>query len=284
MTDKRIHRAISADGTEIAGRVQGQGPALVLVHGGIGDGDIAWEALLPHLTDRFTCYLPSTRGRGLSSDNPDHSPTRLQDDVIAFVDSIGEPVGLVGWSGSGAWVLGAAARSGSVAAVAEYEPGVMSVMREDDLARTLATMEQVGTAAADGRLMDAVRAFARWIGTDAEIAALEETGFYNRWAGCVPAMLRFVQQDASHHGPRSTDPEALAAVTAPVLLLRGRKTLLGTWFADAARHIAQHVSDPHVRELPGAGHFAPVLAPEPVAKELIRFFELVRHESAGQSA
>jgi len=275
MTDDRIHRAVSADGTEITGRVRGGGPALVLVHGGIGDGDVAWEALLPHLTDRFTCYLPSTRGRGLSGDDPDHSPARLEEDVIAFVDSIGEPVCLVGWSGSGAWVLGAAARSASVAAVAEYEPGVMSVMRNDDLARTAATMEQVGMAAADGRLVDSVRAFAAWICTDPEIAALEETEFYERWAGCIPAMLRFIQHDASLEGPRSTDPEALAMVTVPVLLLRGRQTALGTWFADATRHIAQHVSDPHVRELPGAGHFAPVLAPEALAKELIRFFESV---------
>jgi pimeloyl-ACP methyl ester carboxylesterase len=284
MTDERIHRAVSADGTEIAGRVRGRGPALVLVHGGIGDGDIAWEALLPQLTNQFTCYLPSTRGRGQSSDNSDHSPVRLEEDVIAFVDSIGEPVHLVGWSGSGAWVLGAAARSGSVATVAAYEPGVVSLMRDDDLARTFAIMEHVGTAAADGQLVDAVRAFAHWICTDTEIAALEETDFYERWADCVPAMLRFVQQDATYHGPRSTDPEVLGAVTAPVLLLRGRKTLLGTWFADVARHIVQLAPDAHVRELPGAGHFAPVLAPQPLAKELIRFFESVRQESARQSA
>ena len=95
MTEERIHRAVSADGTEIVGRVVGQGPALVLVHGGIGDGEFAWDALLPHLADRFTCYLPSTRGRGLSADNPDHSPPRLQEDINAFVDSIGEPVCLV---------------------------------------------------------------------------------------------------------------------------------------------------------------------------------------------
>ena len=284
MTDERIHRVISADGTEIAGRVRGRGPALVLVHGGIGDGDVAWEALVPHLTDRFTCYLPSTRGRGLSSDSSDHSPVRLEEDVTAFVNSIGEPVGLVGWSGSGAWVLGTAARSGSVAAVAEYEPGVVSVMRDDDLARTFATMEQVGMAAADGRLVDAVRAFARWICTDHEIAALEERDFYERWAGCVPAMLRFVQADAFHEGPRSTDPEALAMVTAPVLLLRGQQTALGTWFADATRHIAQHVSDPYVRELPGVGHFAPLIAPESIAVELIRFFESVPQELARQTA
>lgn len=284
MTDERIHRAVSADGTEIAGRVGGRGPALVLVHGGIGDGDIAWEALLPHLTNRFTCYLPSTRGRGLSSDNPDHSPARLEEDITAFVDSIGEPVCLVGWSGSGAWVLGAAARSGSVAAVVEYEPALVSVMREDDLARTFATMEQMGIAAADGRLVDAVRVFARWICTDNEIAALEETDFYERWAGCVPAMLRFVQQDAAYEGPRSTDPEVLGTVAAPVLLLRGQQTLLGTWFADAARHIAQHLVDPHLREVPGVGHFAPLLAPETVAKEVISFFASARQESVRQPA
>jgi pimeloyl-ACP methyl ester carboxylesterase len=282
MTDERIHRAVSADGTEIAGRVRGRGPALVLVHGGIGDGDVAWGALLPHLIDQFTCYLPSTRGRGLSSDNPDHSPARLEEDVTAFVDSIGEPVFLVGWSGSGAWVLGAAVRSASVAAVAAYEPFVVPVMGDDDRARTFATMEQVGVAAADGRLVDAVRAFAAWICTDPEIAALEETDFYGRWAGCVPAMLRFVQQDATYEKPRSTDPEALGLVTAPVLLLRGQETALGTFIADAIRHIAQHVSDPHVSELPGAGHFAPVIVPEPIATELIRFFESVRQELAQQ--
>ena len=284
MSDERIHRAISADGTEIAGRVQGRGPALVLVHGGIGDGDVAWEALLPHLTDHFTCYLPSTRGRGLSSDNPDHSPKRLEEDVAAFVNSIGEPVCLVGWSGSGAWVLGAAARSTAVAAVGAYEPFVLSEMRDDDRARTFATMERVGVAAADNRLVDALRIFAAWICSDDERAALDETDFYERWAGCIPAMLRFVQPDVTHEGPRSTDPEVLATVTAPVLLLRGGQTVLSTFVTDAARHIAQHVSDPHVRELPGVGHFAPLLAPDRVARELISFFVSVEGASARPSS
>ena len=90
--DLQIHRTISNYGTEIAGRVQGQGPPLVLVHGPVHDGDIAWQALLPHLTNRFTCYLPSLRGRELSGDNPDHSPPRFQEDVNAFVESIGKPV------------------------------------------------------------------------------------------------------------------------------------------------------------------------------------------------
>jgi pimeloyl-ACP methyl ester carboxylesterase len=276
MTDTRIQRAVSADGTGIVGRVTGEGPALVLVHGGIGDGEYAWDALLPHLTDRFTCYLPSTRGRGLSGDNPDHSPPRLEDDVTAFVDSIGEPVDLVGWSGSGAWVLGAAARSASVSAVALFEPAVISVMGPDDHARTMAMAQQMGAAASDGRLVDALRAFAPWVCNDEELAALERTDFFERWPGGVPAMLRFVQGDAPYQGPRSTDPEALAQVAVPVLLLQGQRTRLATWFTDAADHIARHVATSQVCELPGVGHFAPVLAPASIADELITFFESVR--------
>ena len=275
MTDERIHRAVSADGTEIAGRVQGQGPPLVLVHGGLGDGELSWNELLPHLTDRFTCYTPSTRGRGLSADNPDHSPPRLVEDVTAFLDSIGEPVCLVSVSGTGQ-ALGAAADSGSVAAVAAYEPIVGSVMREDDLAGFGALMEQVGMAAADGRLVDAVRAFAPGICTDDEIAGLEETDFFERWADGIPAMLRFLQEDASYEGPRPIDPEVLGKITAPVLVLRGEQTRLGTLFADSTKHVAQHVADPHVRELPGLGHFGSQVAPEPIANELISFFESVR--------
>jgi pimeloyl-ACP methyl ester carboxylesterase len=48
MASDRIQRAVSADGTEIAGHVHGQGPPLVLFHGGPDDGDLAWEVLVPH--------------------------------------------------------------------------------------------------------------------------------------------------------------------------------------------------------------------------------------------
>jgi pimeloyl-ACP methyl ester carboxylesterase len=275
MKEKPIHRAVSADGTEIAGRVVGEGPALVLVHGGIGHGDLAWEALLPHLTDRFTCYLPSTRGRGLSGDHPDHTPPRLVEDVTAFVDSIGEPVCLMGWSGSGPWCLGAAAQSDSVVAVAAYEP-VVPGSGVADIPRLGAALEKAGMAAADGRLVDAVRAFAAGICTDDEVAALEQTTFFERWAGAVPALLNDLGQDNAYEGPRSIDPESLAQVTAPVLVLRGEQTLLTALWGESEQHIARHVPDPHVRELPGVGHLAPVLASERIAQELIAFLESAR--------
>jgi hypothetical protein len=54
-TKNRTHKAVSPDGTEIVGRVVGKGPPLVLLHSGVFCGETNWGALLPHLTDRFTC-------------------------------------------------------------------------------------------------------------------------------------------------------------------------------------------------------------------------------------
>ena len=149
-------------------------------------------------------------------------------------------------------------------------------MGADDAAQTLDTMGAIGAAAADGRQTDAVREFASWICTDDEVVALERADFFDRWADRIPAMLRLLQQDGTYTGSRPTDPDVLAQVTSPVLLLRGGRTRLGTFFTDVAEYVAQHVADPYVWELPGVGHFAPVTAPESIAEELITFFESAR--------
>ncbi|MGH9227149.1 MAG: alpha/beta fold hydrolase [Acidimicrobiales bacterium] len=278
MTEERIHRAVSADGTEIAGRVVGQGPPLVLVHGAIGDGEFAWTELLPHVTDRFTCYLPSTRGRGLSGDHPDHSMPRLSEDVTAFVGSIGEPVCLMGWSGGGPLALGAAEQTDTVTAVAAWESaGSLQAFGADgmtDLGRLGAAIEQVGVAANDGRLGDALRAFLVGICSDQEISVLEGTDFHQRWAGGVPEMLVFLQHVMSTEDPGPLAAEALEQLAVPLLLLTGTETLLPTMFGNVATFVNERVADAQVREVAGVGHFAPVVAPKVVAEELTSFLDV----------
>ena len=278
MASDRIHRAVSADGTEIAGRVHGQGPPLVLFHGAPHDGDLAWAALVPHLADRFTCYLPSWRGRGLSADSEDHTPPRHEEDAAAFVDSIGGSVHVAGWSAGVMTALGAAVNSDAVAAVALYEPTVIPVMHEDDLADLGATFQQVGAAAADGRLADAARAFHPFVANDDELAALG-ADYYERSASAFPSLLRTVQASQTYEGPESTDPAVMEGITVPILLLRGQQTRRATFYTDVERHIAEHVADPHVRELPDVGHFAPSLAPEPVAEALVSFLGSAQHQA-----
>ena len=62
----------------------------MFLQGATGDGHLDCQALLPHMTDRFTCHLPSMRGCGLSGDHPDLRSTRLVGDLVAYIDSIGK--------------------------------------------------------------------------------------------------------------------------------------------------------------------------------------------------
>lgn len=273
MDTHRIHLAISDDGTEIAGRVHGHGPPLVLVHGGLEDGDLCWSSLLPPLRERFTCYLMSRRGRGLSGEHPDLSPQRLVQDVTSFVDSIGEPVYLVGESDGGMLALGTAARTAAVTAVAVYEPTVFEVQSKEDAARLDDTVARVSNAAADGRLADAARLFAEPLVNDDELAAVSASDYFQTSARYVPLLLGELEQAAESQDYSPTDPSVLKRVTVPVLLMHGSRTALHTWFTKGVRHVAEHVADPHEREIHGAGHWGVVLQPEPIADELVRFFE-----------
>jgi pimeloyl-ACP methyl ester carboxylesterase len=133
MSDQRTHDVTTTDGVTIVGTVHGQGPPLVFTQGGIGDGDLDWQALVAHLTGRFTCHLPSVRGRGISSDHPDLAFGRLVEDMVAYVDSIGQTTGLVGWS-HGGLVLAVAAQSDAVDAVAAVEPTIFSLMDDAEQA------------------------------------------------------------------------------------------------------------------------------------------------------
>lgn len=268
----RIHRAISADGTEIAGHVHGQGPPLVFVHGGLEDGDLCWASLVPLLRERFTCYLMSTRGRGLSDDHPSLTPERLVEDVTAFAESIGEPVGLVGESSGGMYALGAAARTSNVSAVAVHEPVVFETFSPDDAARFEETVARVGATAAEGRLADAARTFAEPLVNDDELAAASASDYFEASGRNVPVLLREVEQTAQSHEYSPTSPSELARITVPVLLLYGSRSALRTWFAEGVRHVAEYVPEAHVREIDGTGHWAPVLQPEPLADEIVRFF------------
>ena len=271
MSNQRTHYVTTTDGVTIGGTVHGQGPPLVFVHGMVADGDTDWQALLPHLTGRFTCYLPSYRGRGLSGDHPDLSPGRMVDDILAYVDSIEAPTGLVGWS-SGAYlaVTAAAAQSDAVDAVAPIEPGVLSLMDEQEQAVFGAAAARMGELAAEGSLAAAARAFAGWPFNDEEIAMAEDAGYFEAAGRYVPNLLNLLQQWGEYEGPTPDDPAVLGAISAPVLVLLGSDTK--PYATRAARHVADHVPNARIQEIPGAGHAAPLTRPEALAEALTEFF------------
>jgi pimeloyl-ACP methyl ester carboxylesterase len=217
----------------------------------------------------------STRGRGLSGDHPESSPERLLGDVIAFVDSIGEPAPLAGWSGGGVWALGAAAHSDSVAAVAAYEPGFVEAMDGQTYTRVLDTFARMSERVERGHLREAARIFTELVATADEQEAVAASGRLDHAARNVSADLRAFAHLVQASGPSPTDPVQLARITVPVLVLLGERTAR-SWFADSARHVAEHVDECEIRTVPGAGHSAPGLMPATVAAEIVRLLEPAR--------
>jgi pimeloyl-ACP methyl ester carboxylesterase len=250
--------------------VHGQGPPLVFLQGVIGDGDLDWQALMPHLTGRFTCHLPSLRGRGLSGHHPDLSYGRLVDDALAYIDSIGEATGLVGWSLGAGLALATASQSDAVDAVAPVEPVMPSLMDEQEQAALGGAVARMGELAAEGRLTDAARAFAGWPFNDEDIAAAEDAGYFEAAGRYVPNMLNFFKQIWEYEGPTADDPAVLGSISAPVLVLCGSDTK--PLAATSARHVADHVPNARIHQIPDAGHAEPLTHPEALAEALTEFF------------
>ncbi|MDN5918820.1 MAG: alpha/beta hydrolase [Pseudonocardia sp.] len=277
MNTPRTHYVTTTDGVAIGGTVHGRGRPIVFLHGGFGDGDLDWDRLLGHLTGRFTCHLPSMRGRGLSGDHPDLSPGRQVEDILAYVDSIGGRTGLVGWSAGANLALAAAARSAAVDAVALVEFPMRGLMDEQEQADIGDAIARMGELAAEGDVTAAVRAFAGGPFNDDEIAVAEDAGYFEAAGHYVPHVLNQLQQVMAYAGPTPADPAVLGAISAPVLALHGSETM--PFYHASAQHVADHVASARVREIRGAGHAAPLTHPEALATALTEFFAPAQQSS-----
>ena len=270
MSSQRTHYVTTADGVIIGGTVHGQGPPLVFLQGVMGDGDIDWHLLVQYLSGRFTCHLPSLRGRGLSGNHPDLSFGRLVEDVLAYVESIGPAIGLVGWSLGADLALTVASQSDAVDSVAPVEMGMPRLMGAQEQAALGDAVARMGELAAEDRLTDAVRAFAGFLFTDDEVAAAEDAGYFESAGRYVPNVLNFFQQQMEYEGPTAADPAVLAATSTPVLVLHGSATK--PYAAASAQYVADHIPNARIHVIPGAGHAAPLTHPEALAEALTEFF------------
>jgi pimeloyl-ACP methyl ester carboxylesterase len=267
-----VERVASRDGTEITARVGGQGPPVVLLPAGPGDSELSWGRVVPFLSKQCTCYMLETRGRGESGDDPDHSPDRLVEDVLAFAEDLGEPIGVVGW-GSALWARVAAREGAPLFAVAAYEPGAGEAMRNETGERMGKVFGSVAELAAEGRLLAAARAFienADVIYSEEDLATGAAAEFWEAAASRLPLFLQESKQAAGSGQPGATSPSELGKLTMPVLLLHGDRT--SQWFDDSVKHVAEHVADATVRRIAGAAHFGPYTHPREVAEEMGRFF------------
>jgi len=82
--------------------VDGEGDAVVLLHGGLSDST-AWELQARALVERHKVFLTDRRGHGKTQDT--HEPFSYEDmasETIEFLEEVvGGPAALVGWSDGG---------------------------------------------------------------------------------------------------------------------------------------------------------------------------------------
>ncbi|MET7402149.1 alpha/beta fold hydrolase [Dactylosporangium sp. NPDC005572] len=254
----------SRDGTTIAVERAGEGPAVILVGGGLDDGSEN-APLVPALARSFTVFNYARRGRALSTDAappPWRGPVLGRDavarelgDLAAVITAAGGTAHLFGASSGGALALEAAAAGLPVGRLAVYEvpylvdPAIVAAFAEYrvELHRLLGA----------GQRGAAVELFMRLAGAAEEDVAGARSAPV--WAG-LEALAPSLAYDAACLGDGRPPAARLATITEPLLVLTGDA---GGLFEPAAEAITAAVPAARRHVLAGQGHVADpaVLAP-----------------------
>jgi len=96
----KLIKTAEIDGAQVAYRVDGDGPGLVLVHGTGGNGETNWGHLVPVLARTWTVVRPDYSGSGETRDGgEDLTVSQLAAQVVAAATAAGAvPFDLVGFS------------------------------------------------------------------------------------------------------------------------------------------------------------------------------------------
>jgi pimeloyl-ACP methyl ester carboxylesterase len=257
----------SADGQQIAYWYSGEGPPLLLVHGGISDRS-AWILVQPLLAERFTVYTMNRRGREGSGEPEAHALEREFEDVVAVVDAIGEPVDLVGHSGGALCSMGAALLTEKLRSLILYEPPSPDVAGAKLIASNIRDLIEAGDN--EAAALEFFRTGPQV--PEEDIERLKQSPIWPRIVALAPTLVPEIDALMAYE----FDFSAYSALDIPLLLLLG---------SDSPRDLRK-VSDvlagvvPNARtvELEGQQHGANFDAPELLAAEVTKFLEMVEKE------
>jgi pimeloyl-ACP methyl ester carboxylesterase len=247
-------------GIRVSYEKYGSGPPLVLVHGSFSDHESNWEFVKPYFETHFTVYAVARRGRGETDATKGHTYEDECTDVSAVIESLDEPVFLLGHSYGAQVALGAAATlPGRVRKLVLYEPPWPTIIGADVLSRLQRLGEEGDFDAIPmtffhetfGIPMDeleALRASEHWLPlvADAE-ATLEE--------------LRALHD-------HDFEAERYRSLPFPVLLQIGTESPRDCFVTDA---LAAVLPDVRIEALPGQAHEGMTMAPEQYAQAVLRF-------------
>jgi pimeloyl-ACP methyl ester carboxylesterase len=253
----------SIDGTTIAYQRSGGGTPLVLVHGTAADHR-RWAPVLPAFEQQFTVCAVDRRGRGGSGDAAAYAAEQEFDDIAAVVNSLGEPVHLLGHSYGALCALEAALRTSAVRTLTLYEPGIEVAGEEIYPAATIERLEAL-LAAGD---RDAVVTT-----TMREVAGLppqvvEQLRAQPSWQARVAA-AHTIPRELREVKAYRFDPARFRDLRVPTLLLAGGASAAA--FRTTAQAVDAALSDSRVVVMPGQGHAAMDTATDLFTTEVHRF-------------
>jgi pimeloyl-ACP methyl ester carboxylesterase len=269
--DRPSRLVTTRDGTPIAVFRSGAGPPLALIHGAAAD-HTTWRVTGPLLARRYTVHAIDRRGRGASGDRPPYAIEREFEDVATVADitadEAGAPVALVGHSFGGRVALGAALRSGRVAAVVCYEGAPARVERPYHAPGLVERLEML---AAEGRHEELLEAFladvVRMSGS--ELAAYRASPVWPNRVAAAPTIVRELRSDASP----AASLDALGRVTVPVLQVLGAESSPPFHAATAA--LAERLPRGRTVVIDGARHAAHHTHAERFVAEVTGFLDAV---------
>jgi len=263
--DGHRHAVTSADGTEIGLLTAGDGPPLLLVHGGMGC-IASWQPIWGALTERWRVTAMDRRGRGSSGDTGRYDIRREFEDVAAAALSLAGDgaVDVFGHSFGALCALGAAAGGAPVRRLALYEPpGPQTVPRE--------WRGRMTAMIAEGRPGAAMLDFlTEIVGLTAEqVSALRSAP---RSYDVLPIVSATMPREAQ--ALAEVDLTALAAGVpgrvSPVLLILGSAS--PAWAHDITSELAAALPRTTLAVLDGQGHDAIDSTPAALAGRLEQFF------------
>jgi 3-oxoadipate enol-lactonase len=233
---------------------EGRGPALILVHAGVGDRTMWREHLEPLAAAGYRVIALDLPGFGEAPPPTDEDAPWA--DVLETMDVLGvDRAALVGNSFGGAVALRVAAVAPervSALALISAPPPDLEIPSDELRAAWDAereALERVDIEAAVQAVVDA------WTLPDAPAELRERVADMQRRA--------LLAQTSAPEVPEAAEPldqTKLAEITAPALIAAGERDMSD--FRDGARRMADALPNAHHAEIAGAGHLAPLETPE----------------------
>lgn len=256
-----MERIRTSRGITVSFDTYGSGPLLVLVHGGFSDHATNWMFVKPLLRTSFTVCAIARRGRGETDTTEGHGLFDEVDDLVAVVQSLGEPAFLLGHSYGAHLVLAAALElPDQVVKVVAYEPGWPSVLRPEVMSR----LEPfVAAADWDGYSF----AFFHDI-LEVPLADLQAVrAAPDLWQPIVDDAKASVG-DLRAFASYAFDPERFRHLQVPVLLQVGTASPKHLYATDALAAVLPHA---RIGELAGQAHEGMTTGPAQYAEAVRRF-------------